>query len=383
MSAPARRNSAHAGRPRNEQVPIRTIVAAIGLVVVSIALIWLVITAHRALLWMLVAAFFAVALYPVVGWVEVHVTFGRRSLATLLVFTLASAIVAAVAAAVVVPLTREAAQVADDLPRLIDDTRHGRGTLGNLLERAHVLQYIQDHQDDIQQHLAGLSTPTLNVIRMAITGVFAGVTIFVLAYLMVLEGPIFIDSFLALFDPEPADRIRKVGADCATTITGYLSGNLLLSLICGASSYVVLKIVGAPFAGLVAVFVAITDLIPLVGATLGALVASADGFVHSVQAGVVLMVFFIAYQQVENHLLQPIIYARTVKLNPLTVIVSILIAVEIAGILGALLAIPVAGIIAIIARDVWDHRRGRPKSQPTVGEDHVPTSPTEGQRDEP
>ncbi len=377
MFPPVRRSSPQVGRSRQEHVPVRTIVATIGFVVVTLALIWLIITAHRALLWMLVAAFFAIALYPVVGWVETHVTFGRRSIATLLVFTLASVIVLGVVAAVVVPLTRQAAEAADDLPRLIEDTRNGRGPMGNLLERVHALQYIQDHQDDIQQHLAGLSTPTLNVIRMAITGVFAVVTIFVLAYLMVLEGPVFIDSFLALFDPEHADRIRKVGADCAKTITGYLSGNLLLSVICGVSTYAVLKIVGAPFPALVALFVAITDLIPLVGATLGAVVASAAGFVHSVEAGIVLVVFFVAYQQLENHLLQPIIYARTVKLNPLTVIVSILIAVEIAGILGALLAIPVAGIIAIIARDVWDHHRGRPKSEPTLGEDSVPTSRTD------
>jgi predicted PurR-regulated permease PerM len=374
MLPPARRTSPQGGRSRQEHVPVRTIVAIIGLGVASLALLWLIITAHRALLWMLVAAFFAVALYPVVGWVDDHVTFGRRSLATLLVFTIASVIVLGVVAAVVVPLTRQATEVADHLPRLIEDARSGRGPVGNLLERVHALRYVQDHQDDIRQHLADLSTPTLNVIRMAITGVFAVVTIFVLAYLMVLEAPLFIDSFLALFDPEHADRIRKVGADCAKTITGYLSGNLLLSVICGVSTYAVLKIVGAPFPALVALFVAITDLIPLVGATLGAVVASAAGFAHSVTAGIVLVVFFVAYQQLENHLLQPVIYARTVKLNPLTVIVSILIAVEVAGILGALLAIPVAGIIAIVARDLWDHRRGRPKSEPTLGEANVPTS---------
>ena len=83
------------------------------------------------------------------------------------------------------------------------------------------------------------------------------------------------------------------------------------------------------------------------------------------------------YQQVENHLLQPLIFARTVKLNPLTVLVAILVAVELAGILGALLAIPIASMLQVIARDVWDHRRGRPKDEPTVGEDRRPAVETD------
>jgi predicted PurR-regulated permease PerM len=91
-----------------------------------------------------------------------------------------------------------------------------------------------------------------------------------------------------------------------------------------------------------------------------------------VPAGIVVLVFFVLYQQVENHLLQPVIFARTVKLNPLTVLVAILIAADLAGILGALLAIPVASIIQVVLRDVWDNRRGRPKEEPTVGEDRQP-----------
>jgi len=134
-------------------------------------------------------------------------------------------------------------------------------------------------------------------------------------------------------------------------------------------TYVVLLLSGVPFAGLIALFVGLVDLIPLVGATIGGIVAVLAGFIHSVPAGIAVVVFFVVYQQLENHLLQPLVFARTVKVNPLTVIVAILIGVELAGILGALLAIPVASIIQVIARDVWDHRRGRPKEEPTVGEE--------------
>jgi predicted PurR-regulated permease PerM len=105
-------------------------------------------------------------------------------------------------------------------------------------------------------------------------------------------------------------------------------------------------------------------------------VAVLAGFLHSTTAGIVVLVFVVLYQQLENHLLQPLIFARTVKLNPLTVIVAILLGVELLGVLGALLAIPVAGMIQVILRDVWDHRRGRLKEEPTVGEERRPAAAT-------
>jgi hypothetical protein len=152
----------------------------------------------------------------------------------------------------------------------------------------------------------------------------------------------------------------------------------LISVICGGLTFVVLLILGIPFAGLIALFVGLADLVPLVGATLGGAVAVLAGFLHSTTAGIVVLVFFVVYQQLENHLLQPLIFARTVKLNPLAVIVAILLGVELLGVLGALLAIPVAGMIQVILRDVWDHRRGRLKEEPTVGEERRPAGAPDG-----
>jgi len=135
-----------------------------------------------------------------------------------------------------------------------------------------------------------------------------------------------------------------------------------------------------PFAGVIAVFTGLVDLLPLVGATIGGAVAVLAGFVHSVTAGIAVLAFFVVYQQLENHLLQPMIMSRTVKLNPLAVFAAVLAGVELAGVLGALLAIPVAAMIQIIARDVYDHRRGRLKTMRTTGEDEMPTPPAGSER---
>ncbi|HET9631070.1 MAG TPA: AI-2E family transporter [Terrabacter sp.] len=354
-------------------VPYRTIWATIGMVVLAGLALLLVYDVRRVLVWIVVALFFAVALYPVVNFLERRYPRLPRSVDTLLVFLAVFLVLAGLAAIFAVPLAREANDLAGQLPQLIADARAGRGPVGELLQRTNALEWVQQNQARISEYGRSLATPALGLAKAAATTVAAVVTIFVLAYLMVLEGPKAVDGALGLVgDERRAARVRSVGHDCAKTVTGYLSGNLLISVICGVLTYIVLKVLGVPFAGLIALFVAIVDLIPLVGATLGAVVAIAAGFVHSVTAGIVLVIFFVLYQQLENHLLQPVILSRTVKLNPLTVLVSILLAVELAGILGALLAIPVAGIIQTVARDVWDHRKGRLKQTPTVGEDRRP-----------
>jgi predicted PurR-regulated permease PerM len=350
----------------------RRTATVLGVVLLAAVLMLLVYATRRVLTWIVIAAFFAVALHPAVSWVERRASWCRRWLATLVVFVVVFAVLAGLVALFVAPLVREATQLSQQFPTLVQDLKAGRGPLGQVAARFHVVQYVQQHADQLRGYVSRLGAPTLAFLRGAATTVAGIVTILVLAYLMVLQAPKVVGGFLALFDDRRAERIRRVGADCARTITGYITGNLLISVICGLLTYVTLKVLGVPYAGLISVFVGFADLIPLVGATLGAVVAVVAAFVHSTTAGIVVIVFVVVYQQVENHLLQPLIFARTVKLNPLTVLIAILLAAELAGILGALLAIPVAGMLQVVVRDLWDSRRGRPKPEPTVGEAETP-----------
>jgi predicted PurR-regulated permease PerM len=363
-------------------VPVRTIATTIAMVLATVLVLLMLREVTRVLTWIVVAVFFSVALAPVVGWVDRRVTGGRRALSTLVVFLVVVLLFGGLITAFAVPLAKEGTTFAGQLPGILADAKAGRGVIGNFLDKTNALHLIQQHQDQIKHYASGLTTPATGVLSGVAT-TFAGlVTIFVLAYLMVLEGPKVVSGALALIDSaDTRARVHAVSEDCAKSVTGYLSGNLLISVICGVVHYIALKAMGVPFAGLIALFIAIADLIPLVGATIGGIVALVAAAIHSLPALIVVAIVFVVYQQLENHVLQPLIFARTVNLNPLTVLISILVAVELAGILGALLAIPVASIVQVIARDLWDHRRGRPKAQPTVGEDEEPAhSTSEGPR---
>jgi predicted PurR-regulated permease PerM len=158
------------------------------------------------------------------------------------------------------------------------------------------------------------------------------------------------------------ERWRKVGHDIYRTVGGYVTGNLAISVIAGTLTTIVLLALGVPFAVALGVIVAILDLIPLAGATIAGVIVSTVAFIHSITAGIVVVVFVVVYQQLENHFLQPVIYSRTVQLSPLIVLVAILIGAKVAGILGALGAIPVAGAIQVLLIDWQQHRKARARA---------------------
>jgi predicted PurR-regulated permease PerM len=191
---------------------------------------------------------------------------------------------------------------------------------------------------------------------------------------MILEGPKMTQSALKLVKPDQRERVRAVAADCAKAVTGYMAGNLAISVVAGISTFVFLSIARVPFAGVLGLWVAFADLIPLVGATLGAIPTVGVAFLASPTKGFAALAFYVIYQQFENHVLQPTIMSKTVDLNPLAVLVSVLVGVELFGILGALLAIPAAGILQVIVRNLYNEHRGELKDEPTLGTDEIPMS---------
>jgi predicted PurR-regulated permease PerM len=334
----------------DERSVARRTLIVIGLVLATMIALVLIWTAREVLTWVIVAAFFAVALDPLVDRVQRRLV-RNRSTATLLVFFATFLVLCGIGALIVVPLVDDLTRFAEHAPDLLRETRAGRGPLGALLQRFHVQQYAESHADQIRTYLSRLSQPTIGFARAAAQGVIALLSIVVMAYLMVVQTPRITDRVASLAGEARAERLRRVGREISRTITGYLTGNLLISLLVGLLTFGVLLLTGVPFAAVIALLVAIADLIPLVGATLGAVIAIAAAFLHSVTAGVIVLVFYVVYQQIENHVLQPLIIGRTVRLSPLVVLVSVLIAANLAGIIGALLAIPGAGIVQVLLRE--------------------------------
>ncbi|MGH2687154.1 MAG: AI-2E family transporter [Actinomycetota bacterium] len=359
--------------PRPNPVPVRTIMATIGLVLATLMGLLLLRELSRVVVWLAVAVFFTVVLTPAVDWLQ-RTAKMRRGLAATIVFLVGFALLAGMLYSFIRPVVDQVSEFVEDLPEYIEDAQEGRGTIGELIERYDLQETVEENQDRIQETLTGAGAPALDVVRSVFNTILALVTILVLTFLMLLRGPELTKGILSLIGPNHRERVRLVSADAAKAVSGYMFGNLLISLIAGVSTFIWLKAWGVPYAEVIALFVAFADLIPLIGATLGAIPTIGLAFLHSTPAGIASVIFYIVYQQFENHILQVTIMSRTVDVNPLTVLISVLAGVELFGFVGALLAIPAAGVIQVIARNLWDERQGKMKDVPTVTTDEVPVT---------
>ncbi|MGK2957047.1 MAG: AI-2E family transporter [Acidimicrobiales bacterium] len=345
-------------------VPWRTIAASIAMVCATLVVLLILREITRVIAWVLVAGFVAVVLAPAVDMAKKHLHLPRAP-ATGLVFLVVLGLFGGMIYAFVRPVIDQVDTFLDTLPAVVEDAQQGRGTIGELVDRYNLSTVIAENRDKIQTQLTNAGSPALDVLRGIFNTFFSAITIVVLAFLLVLRGPQLGDTTLALIAPRHRERARLMGANTARAISGYMFGNLLISIVAGTSTYLLLLVLGVPYAGVIALFVAFADLIPMVGATLGAIPTIGLAFLHSTSAGIIALIFYIAYQQFENHVLQVTVMSKTVDVNPLTVIISVLVGIELFGFLGALLAIPAAGTVQVILRDLIKELR-HPESLKTL-----------------
>ena len=331
----------------------------LGIILAAIVMIEIIQVARGVLIWIIVAIFLAVALNPAVERLQAHGV-RRRGLAVMIVYLGALATIAALAATFIPILVDQVNNFVDALPGYVEDLTSGRGKLGFLEREYQITQKVRDAvETGGAGGVLGISGTALAVTKSVISAVIAVVTIAFLTLFMLLEGPAWVERLYGLLPEGSQSRWRAVGYDIYRTIGGYVTGNLTISLIAGVASTLVLLIVGVPFAIALGLVVAILDLIPLAGATIAAILVTTVAFLDSTTAGIVILVFFIVYQQLENHVLQPVVYGRTVQLSPLAVLIAVLIGAELAGVFGALAAIPVAGTLQVLLVDYLKHRRAR------------------------
>ena len=335
----------------------RTVFRVVG-ILIAIAIVLVVVwIARHVLTWIFIALFLALALNPAVDRLERRIK--RRGLATGVIYLMALAASVGVAFLFIPTLVHQVNDFAGKVPDYLNDLTKGRGRLGFLQTKYHLVDKAREALNNGgASKLFGVSGTALALAKGIVNVVLATVTIAFMTFFMLLEGPKWVESFFSLLEPASTRRWRAVGGDIYRTVGGYVTGNLLISFVAGTLTTVVLLATGVPFALALGLIVAILDLIPLAGATLAAIIVGSVAFLHSIPAGIIVIVFFICYQQVENHILQPVVYGRTVQLSPLVVLISVLIGAELAGVLGALAAIPVAGSLQVIFRDWLRQRRG-------------------------
>ena len=346
------------GAAESRGIPLWTIVTIIALAT-AIYLGGEVLYRLRDILILLaVSGFFALILNPLVVLMQRWIA-PRRNVAVAIVTVSAVLIFAGLAVGCGYPFAAGISHLANQLPGYVANAERGQGWAGHLLRRYHVQAWAQRNAPMLMNAAQGFGRSALAAGKSAVSLAASLTMVFVLTLLLLLEGPKLRSVILARMAPERAARCVEVAAEVRQTVVGYVVGNLLTSAIAGTVVGVTLLAVGVPFAPMWGLWVALVDFLPIVGGALAGIPTILFAFSHSVTAGIATLVVFIVYTQFENHILNPLVMSRTVKISPLLVLLSVVIGYSIGswigglfgGFVAGLLAIPTAGAIQTLARE--------------------------------
>jgi predicted PurR-regulated permease PerM len=343
-----------------------TILALLGIAIGVFLLLEVVWIARQVLTWVLIAVFLTLALNPAVDWFQRH-GLRRRGMATAVTVLLVLAGFALLGLLFIPTLVREVNGFAEALPDYVEDISNRRGRLGFLEREYQVTERVRDAvEEGGASRILGLTGTAIAITKGILMAIVAVVTIMFMTVFMLIEGPTWMERFYAMLPEGSRERWREIGQKIYRTVGGYVTGNLFISIIAGVTTTIALLALGVPYAVALGLLVAILDLIPLAGATIAAIIVCTIGFLHTLTAGIILIVFFILYQQLENHVFQPLVYSRTVRLSPLAILIAVLVGAQLAGVLGALVAIPVAGTIQVLLLAWREERRRRRDAAPAT-----------------
>jgi len=345
--------------------PARQIVRTVLTVVCVAVSLYLLYLLRKPISWVLIATFLAVALSPPVNVLARHM---RRGFAITIVYLGLLAIPIALIALIVPPLITEGNDFADKVPSYARDvTKYVQENrrLRKINEDYDITSKLEKEAGKLPNRLGGAAGTLRDVGFGIVNSLFALITILVLAAFLLSSGRGWIDALIASRPHEQRARLRRSLDNMASAVAGYVAGALLIALIAGVATYIVLTILGVPFRGPLALIAGLFSLIPLIGATIAAvLIGLVTVFTDFPTTTIIWVIWAIGYQQFENHVIQPQVQKRTVNVHPFITIVAVLFGATLLGVLGALVAIPIAASIQILLREYVDLRTLSIKTEP-------------------
>ena len=336
-------------------VPWRTIIGSIGVVALAALSALLLYIASRIVILIVIAGFFAVVLGRPVAWTQKRFKL-RRGAAIGAVMVLFVVTLGGLLALFIMPVRTQLVATITDLPGTVQEAAKGRGSVGHLVAKLRLENLVRDNQTTLSRAAKSVQESLPALVRSAIQTTLSTVTVILMTCLMLSQSDAIGRNATKAVPIRHREWVSRVSVDAAKAVSGYMIGNLIISLCAGVAAFVCLIALGVKSAAVLALWVALADLIPLVGATIGASAAVIAAFFVSPTAGIVAFVYFVLYQQFENSVLQIQVMSRTVRVNPLIVLLSVLLGVELFGVIGALLAVPFAGALSVVVKELWRHR---------------------------
>jgi predicted PurR-regulated permease PerM len=314
---------------------------------------------RRELAWFGIAFFLAIALNPAVERFSKYMPRKSRGLATGLLFLLIAAFIVIMAVTMIPPLISQTQSLLGSLPSITNSIANGHNPISSFLRQYNLIPQLQTNQERIASAVSAVGGSALDFIKVILTSLITTVTILVLTFFMLVEGPKWIELVRRAGSQTRLEHREELVGQMYEAVSGYVNGNLFTSLVAAIATAIILSIIGVPYSIPLGIVVGVFDLLPLIGATLGAVVVVIVSLFHSVPSAIIMTIFYLVYQQLENHILQPLVYSKTVYISPLTVLMAALVGAALGGLVGALVAIPIAASALILVKDYLAHQQSR------------------------
>jgi predicted PurR-regulated permease PerM len=339
----------------------RTVIRVLGLVIVSLIALTAFRQMSHALVLIFTAFFLALSLNAPVHWIERHLPGAkrgrdRRTLATVVSVLLVMLILVGFIASIVPPLSRQVGSLINSAPEFVRDLRNQNSEVGHLIQRYHLQSQVDTFSNEFSSRIKGLSGEAVSVVTRVSSSAISVLTILVLTFMMLVEGPRWVSIAQRLTPPSKRKHLAELSRGMYKVIKGYVNGQVLLAAIASLFIVPVLFILHVSYPWALMVIVFICGLIPMVGHTIGALIVTSVALFRSPLVAAIVLGYYILYQQIENYLVQPRIQANTTNMSPLLVFVAVVLGVSFGGLLGGLVAIPIMGCIRIIVVDQLTRR---------------------------
>jgi predicted PurR-regulated permease PerM len=343
---------------RAPDLPARTILRVVMIVVLAVLALYLIYLLRKPIGWVFFATFIAVALSGPVNRLNRHM---RRGFAIAIVYLAVILVPVGLTALVVPPLVTQGTNLAEDLPnyaRDVQDYVNKNKRLRELDDKYDLTGQLQKQANQLPGKIGDAAKVLSDIGLGLVNSVFALVNILILSVFIVAGGRKWTDAALMLRPEAERERMRRILDHTASAVGGYVQGALTIALIAGVQAFIVMEILGVPFAAPLAVLAGLASLIPLVGATVAAIVIGLVTLFNDFPTDTIIWaVWAVVYQQIENNIIQPQVQRRTVQVQPIVVLIAVLFGSTLMGVVGAIVAIPLAASIQIALREWWAWRQ--------------------------
>lgn len=346
------------------KVFIRFVVVVFGF---SLALLAIYKT-RSALALLGVSLFLALALNPPVSRLSKQLPSNSRVGATAIAYLVVLLLLGGFMVLIAPPVIEQSAKFADTVPDLIDEANSQRYIFDDFIQRYGLEDAVNSAVENAKNQASSVAANLGNTLVGGVGTILGGlanlVFVLVLTFLMLIEGPAWMRRMWGLYDnQERLERHQSLVKRMYRVVSGFVNGQLAVAGIAAVSTLIVLLTMSATLdlpanlAVPLSVIIFITGMIPMIGATIGAALVGLVLLFNSPMAALIFIIYFVVYQQIENNFISPTIQSKNVELSALTILAAILIGITLGGLLGGIVAIPVAGCVRVLLLDQLEQSR--------------------------